>query len=106
MLAAAAAVPGGEMKAIAIVTTAVLGLAAAGVAQASEALAKSSGCMNCHDAATKKVGPSFKESAAKFKGKANAEADIVAKLSDDKKHPANKASADDRKALAKWILSM
>lgn len=94
------------MKAIAIVTTVVLGLAAANAAQASEALAKSSGCLTCHDTATKKVGPAFKETAAKYKGKADAEATLVAKLADTKKHPPNKASDDDRKALVKWILAM
>jgi cytochrome c len=94
------------MKAITIVTAAVLGLAAAHAAQASEALAKSNGCMNCHDVAAKKAGPSFKDVAAKNKGKADAEATLVAKLSDGKKHPANKASEADRKAIVQWILSM
>ena len=94
------------MKAIAIVTTAVLALAAAQAAQASEALAKSSGCMNCHDVAAKKVGPAFKDISAKNKGKADAEATLVAKLADAKKHPPSKASDDDRKALVKWILTL
>ena len=94
------------MKAIAIVTTAVLGLAVANAAQASEALAKSSGCMNCHDVAAKKVGPAFKDIAAKNKGKPEAEAALVAKLADAKKHPPGKASDDDRKALVKWILTL
>ena len=49
-------------------------MAAAGTASAQEALAKSSGCMNCHDVAAKKIGPAFKDIAAKYKGKADAEA--------------------------------
>jgi cytochrome c551/c552 len=48
------------MRNIAIITTAVLGFAG-GIAIASPELAKSSGCMNCHDVAAKKVGPSFKD---------------------------------------------
>jgi cytochrome c len=92
------------MKAsIAIVATVVvgagLGLAAA-TAQGSEDLAKKHGCMTCHDVAAKKVGPSFKDVAAKNKGK---EAEIAKKLGAH--HAAAKASEDDRKALAKWVLS-
>ena len=93
------------MKRIATIVAA-LGLAATGTAQATEALAKSSGCTTCHAADTKKVGPSFKETAAKFKGKADAEATLVAKLADETKHPPSKAKPEDQKALVKWILSM
>jgi cytochrome c len=88
------------------VTIAVAALAlAAGAAQASPELAKSSGCMGCHDVSAKKMGPSFKSISEKYKGKADAEAMLTAKLSDDKKHPATKASADDKKTLVKWVLS-
>ena len=69
------------MKSIVIAAVVAVGMAAAGTASAQEALAKSSGCMNCHDIATKKMGPAFKEVAAKYKGKADAEAMLVAKLS-------------------------
>jgi cytochrome c len=57
-------------------------------ALAQEDLAKSAGCLNCHAIDTKKAGPAFKEIAAKFKGKADAEATLVAKLKDGKGHPA------------------
>jgi cytochrome c len=88
------------------VTIAVAALAlAAGAAQASPELAKSSGCMGCHDVSAKKMGPSFKSISEKYKGKADAEAMLTAKLSDDKKHPATKASADDKKTLVKWVLT-
>jgi cytochrome c len=40
---------------------------------AAEALAKKSGCMKCHSVSAKKEGPSFKATAAKYKGKADAE---------------------------------
>ena len=81
-------------------------IAAPGVANAQEALAKSSGCLNCHDATAKKMGPAFKEIAAKYKGKADAEATLQTKLTGAKGHPAVKASADDVKALVKWVLAM
>jgi len=71
------------MKSIALnlIIAASFALAAAGAANAQEALAKSSGCLNCHAVDTKKVGPSFKEVAAKYKGKADAEKILVDKIS-------------------------
>ena len=38
---------------------------------AAEALSKKSGCMKCHSVSAKKEGPPFKETAAKYKGKAD-----------------------------------
>ena len=79
---------------------------AAGTAGAQEALAKSAGCLNCHAVDSKKMGPSFKDVAAKYKGKPDAEATLANKLSKGEGHPAVKASADDTKSLVKWVLSM
>ena len=93
------------MKMIALTLAASITLVAAGTASAQEALAKSSGCLNCHAVDTKKVGPAFKEIAAKYKGKADAEATLVAKVSQGKGHPTVQASPDDVKSLVKWILS-
>jgi cytochrome c len=47
---------------------------------AAEGLAKKSGCMKCHAISAKKDGPSFKETAAKYKGKADAEKALYAHL--------------------------
>ena len=94
------------MKSIVIAAVVAVGMAAAGTASAQEALAKSSGCMNCHDVATKKMGPAFKEVAAKYKGKADAEATLVTKLSTAKGHPEVKAKGDDLKGIVKWVLSL
>ena len=94
------------MTRIAMIAALALGLAAAATAQAQEALAKSGGCLNCHAIDGKKIGPSFKESAAKYKGQSDAEAMLLAKLADSTKHPATKASPDDRAKLIKWILSL
>jgi cytochrome c len=94
-----------ERIVLSVVVSAVLAVAP-GAANAQEALAKSSGCLTCHAVDAKKMGPSFKEIAAKYKGKADAAATIEAKLASAKGHPAVKTSADDNKALVKWILSM
>ena len=93
------------MKAVVIAAVVAAGLACTGTAGAQEALAKSSGCMNCHDVATKKVGPSFKDIAAKFKGKADAESTLVKQLSTGTGHPKVTAKEDDVKSLVKWVLS-
>jgi cytochrome c len=94
------------MKTIVFAAVVAVGIAAAGTANAQEALAKSSGCLNCHDVATKKMGPAFKDVAAKNKGKADAEARIIAKLSAGKDHPEVKAKGDDLKGIVKWVLSL
>ncbi|NDP41603.1 MAG: hypothetical protein GZ089_02600 [Aromatoleum sp.] len=94
------------MKLIAMAVVASIALAAAGASSAQETLAKSSGCLNCHAVDTKKLGPAFKDVAAKYKGKAGAEATLVAKVSGGKDHPAVKAGGDDVKSLVKWVLSL
>ena len=82
---------------------------------AAEALAKKSGCMKCHSVSAKKDGPSFKETAAKYKGKPDAEAALVKHLSSnptikvdgkEEKHesPKTKNEAEIRN-LAQYVLS-
>jgi cytochrome c len=89
------------MKRIAIVTLAALGMAVAGAAQASEELAKKSGCLTCHNVTgAKKLGPPLQAAAAK------GEEAILAALQDKKKHGSVKAGDEDKKALAKWIASL
>ena len=44
---------------------------------AAEALAKTSNCTKCHSVDKKKDGPSYKDVAAKYKGKADAEATLT-----------------------------
>jgi cytochrome c551/c552 len=69
---------------------------AAGAASAQEALAKSDGCLNCHAVDTKKVGPAFKDVAAKYKGQADAEAKLVDKLTKGQGHPGDEGEARRR----------
>lgn len=94
------------MKSIIITALLAAGLVVGGAANASSELAKKSGCTNCHAVDTKKVGPAFKDVAASNKGKAGAEASLVAKITGGKDHPKVKASEDDVKALVKWVLAM
>ena len=56
----------------------------AGMAQASPDLAKSAGCAKCHEMDKKKKGPAYKVTAAKWKGKADAEAEMFKLITDPK----------------------
>lgn len=94
------------MKTMLLTLAVAAGLTMAGAANAQEDLAKSGGCMTCHAVDTKKMGPSFKDIAAKYKGKADAQATIVANLKAAKGHPAVKTSDADTAAIVKWILAM
>jgi len=67
--------------------------------QAQDAL-KAAGCLGCHDMDKKKVGPAYKDVAAKYKGNKDAEAMLVAKIKDGKGHAKiNKPEADIKKAV-------
>jgi cytochrome c len=89
------------MKRTTAIMMAAFALAAAGTAQASEDLAKKSGCLTCHNVTgAKKMGPALKDAAPK------GEAAITAALNDKKKHGAVKASDADKKTLATWIAGM
>lgn len=86
---------------------AVWGLACASAAYAGEAppdVLKAKGCMNCHAMETKKVGPSYKDIAAKYKDNKNAVADLTAKLKSGKGHPKVAASDDELKTALGWIV--
>lgn len=95
------------MRVLAVVLAASASLAVPAAANASEALAKSSGCLGCHNVeGAKKVGASFKDLSAKNKGKPDAEAALLAKIGGAKGHPAVKTSPEDLKTLVKWTLSL
>jgi cytochrome c len=94
------------MKSIVIAAVLSAGLGFAGTASADEALAQKSGCLTCHAVDAKKVGPSFKSVAAKFKGQADAEKKLVEQLKSGKGHMAVKTSDADTTALVKWVLSL
>ena len=52
---------------------------------AAEALMKKSGCNKCHSLSAKKEGPPYKETAAKYKGKADGEATLYKHLTTNPK---------------------
>lgn len=81
--------------------------AGAASAQSGADLAKSKNCMGCHDLQAKKVGPAFKDVAAKYKGNKGAEAKLVAELKEGKGHPVKIAATDaELKALVQYVLSI
>lgn len=83
-----------------LVAIAVAGMLAGGFVQAQDVL-KAQGCLGCHDMDKKKVGPSLKDIAAKYKGKKDAEGALVAKLKDGKGHPkVAKSDAEIKAAVA------
>jgi len=91
---------------------ALLVLAAAGTLAAGSAYAqsgadvlKAKGCMNCHDMDKKKVGPAYKDVAAKYKGSKGAESELVAKIKDGKGHPKIAASDAELKAAVRQVLA-
>ena len=94
------------MKSIIIAAIVAVGVVGASAANASEALAKNSGCLTCHAIDAKKMGPAFKEVAKKYKGKGDAEGKLVTALSTAKGHPEVKATGDDVKTLVKWVLAL
>ena len=89
-----------------MLAVAIAGAVAAGavLAQSAEDLMKSKGCLGCHAFDKKKVGPAFKDVAAKHKGDAKAEGAIVTKLKDGKGHPKVNASEADIKTMVERAL--
>ena len=86
-------------------------------AAAAQALAKQNNCFKCHAVDKKKEAPAWKDVAAKYKGKPDAEATLTKHLTTGPKvkfedghqedHPVLKAkSPDDTKNLVGWILSL
>lgn len=85
-------------------------------ADAAQALMKTNKCLTCHAIDKKKVGPSLKEVAMKYKGKADAEDHITKHLTvknmievDGTKMEHKLLTGSDPAAiknLAQWILSL
>ena len=90
-----------KAAAVAIAATGLLAATAA-VADEGHDLLKSKGCLGCHDWEKKKVGPAFKDVAAKEKGK---EKELVAKVSGAKGHPKVKATEEEVKKAVEAVLS-
>ncbi len=87
---------------VALIAIAVAGVLMGGTVQAQDPALKK--CMGCHDMEKKKVGPAFKDAAAKNKGNKDAAAGIVAKMKDGKGHPKVAGSDDELKAAVEAAL--
>jgi cytochrome c len=94
------------MKSLALLLAAV-GVLAAGFAysQSGTEVLKAKGCMNCHDNEKKKVGPAYKDVAAKYKGDKGAAGALVAKIKEGKGHLKIDASDAELKAAVGTVLS-
>lgn len=68
-------------------------------AQAAPDVLKAKGCVNCHDAEKKKVGPSIKD----IKAKGVKVDDVVVKMKDGKGHPKVNAPEADLKAAVEQM---
>ena len=85
-----------------------------GSVQANGDLAKSSGCLNCHQVDTKLVGPSLKDIAAKYAGQEGAADMLAGKIKNGSNGvwgtipmpPNVKVSDADAKVLAEFILTL
>lgn len=94
------------MRSILIAVAAGAGIASGAVlAQSGPEVLKTKGCLNCHDMQKKKVGPAFKDVAAKYKGDKSKAPELVAKIKDGKGHPKSAASEAELKAAVETVLS-
>lgn len=91
-------------------------LSAAPVAQASEAIVKKARCVACHAVDQKRVGPAYKDVAARYKDDAKAPAMLFDKVRAGGSghwgevpmtpHSPSQISDEDLKAAIAWVLSL
>jgi len=107
------------MKVISLLAGAAAALALAAPATAADEAAatkamKDSGCTKCHAVDKAKKGPSYQKVAAKYKGKADAEAKLTEFVSKSPKVKLDDGSEEEHKAvkdagqvknLVQWILA-
>lgn len=95
------------MKAILLVLAAAGVLAAdLGYAQPTDLL-KSKGCLGCHEVDKKKIGPAYKDVAAKYKDNKEAEGKLIGQLKEGKGHPIKISATDaEWKTLVQYVLSV
>jgi cytochrome c len=102
------------MNKLVITAAATALLAMSGVASADQALAQKNACMSCHGVDKKIVGPAFKEIAAKYKGDAGAQANLVEKVKTGGKGvwgqvpmpPSPQVKPEDANKIIAWVLSL
>ena len=94
------------MRAMLLVLAAA-GTVATGAVQAQSGadVLKAKGCLGCHEMDKKKVGPAYKDVAAKYKGNKDAEGMLLGKLKEGKGHPKVAASDAELKAAVQHVLA-
>jgi len=103
-----------QLKHIATAMTLAAGLLAVPGIQADQALARSKGCLACHQVDNKVVGPAFKDVAAKYKGDSGAPAMLAAKVKAGgvgtwgqiPMPPNTTVSDEEANTLVVWVLSL
>ena len=96
------------MRKVLIATAAGLGIAvfqSAAWAADAEGQLKENGCLNCHAMDTKKVGPSYKDVAAKYKGKSVADAMAGMKGKPVHKSALAKTNDESLKVMLEYVLT-
>src|SRR3954463_627992 len=89
-----------------LLTAGAISLSSAASAQSAADLLKSKNCTGCHEVDKKKVGPAFKDVAAKYKDNKDAEAKLVSELKEGKGHPLKIAATDaELKTLVQYVLA-
>ncbi|MGA2087539.1 MAG: c-type cytochrome [Stellaceae bacterium] len=80
-------------------------LTAGARAQDASQLAQGKGCLGCHAVDQKKVGPSFKDIAAKYKGQSDAAAKLAAELKNGTGHMKINATDAELQQLIAYVLA-
>jgi len=85
-------------------------------AHASEAIAKKARCVSCHAVDKKRVGPAYRDVAAKYRGDAGAPERLAAKVRAGGSgvwgqvpmlpHPVEQISDEDLHAVIGWVLAL
>src|SRR2546425_11312863 len=102
------------MKPIVLIAAAVSLCSGAALAADAQQLLKEKACLSCHTVDKKLVGPAYKEVAAKYKSRKDAEAYLVKKIKEGSTGvwgpipmpPNGTVGDDDAKTLAKYILTV
>lgn len=104
------------MKFVQLMGAAMLAAVMASPAVASEEIIKKARCVACHAVGEKRVGPAYKDVAAKYKGQADAVAVLTAKVRNGgtgvwgqipmPPNGPDKISDADLKTAVEWILKL
>ena len=103
------------MKSLALPTSLALALASgAAFAADAQTLLKEKACLSCHQTDKNLVGPAYKDVAAKYQSRKDAEAYLVKKIKEGSTGvwgpipmpPNGTVSEDEAKTLAKYVLTV